>query len=354
MDDVPEARELDAMTLERMLQAVDSELTLEDATPTERGFCSVYHVKATEDSEPAELYLKASPDEQAWAIPTEARLQAVLDATTSIPVPEVLGVVDDHGTLPTPFYLMGALPGVEADYEQVGYVDDEVLRRLARETGAYLGDLHSVPAVDAFGHVRHDDPPLSGDAPSGHPDNLAVGDGLDDWPAYLRERVDTELDRHAVSAFSTLTPELESWFDSAIAGLEGPFDPVLGRNDHGLHNLLIDPDTGGITGMIDWGYTLAVPASFDFAFAAYLYSGAFLAGVPQVRDRRQLVRDAIIAGYRSSAPERVDAVADYEPCYELLAMVRIMNDFEHLTLPDGAEEAVIDRIRADAREILDG
>lgn len=354
MDDVPEARELDGTTVESMLQAVDSALTLEDATPTERGFCSVYHVEATEDGDPAELYLKASPDEQAWAIPTEARLQAVLDANTSIPVPDVLGVVDDHEALPTPFYLMRALDGVEADYEQVGYVDDEVLRRLARETGAYLGDLHSVPAGDAFGHVRHAGPALRGDAPSGHPDTLAVGDGRDDWPTYLRERVDAELDRHADSAFSALTPELERWFDDAIAGLEGPFDPVLGRNDHGLHNLLIDPETGEITGMLDWGYTLAVPASFDFAFAAYLYSGAFLAGVPTVRDRRPLVRDAMLAGYRSRAPDRATAVADNTPCYELLAMVRIMNDFHHLTLPDGAESAVMDRIRADVREILDG
>jgi len=33
-------------------------------------------------------------------------------------------------------------------------------------------------------------------------------------------------------------------------------------------------------------------------------------------------------------------------------MVRLMNDFEHLSIPDGTEEAVMDRIEADARELL--
>lgn len=352
--DVPEARDLENATVERMLQAVSPELALETATPTERGFCSVYRVVASDGDASQELYLKASPDGQGWAIPTEARILAVLDATTSIPVPAVLGVVDEDETLPTPFYLMRALPGQDVEYERVARLSDDALRQLARDTGTYLGELHSVPAVDGFGHVRHDGPELAGASPDGDPENLTVGDPRDDWPTYLRDRVDAELDRHAESPFSELTPELAQWFDAAIEGLDGPFEPVLGRNDHGLHNLLVEPETGEITAMLDWGYTLAVPAVFDFAFAAYLYSGAFLGGLPDVRDRRPLVREAMLAGYRSSSPVRVDAVADYDPCYELLAMVRIMNDFHHLDLPAGTETAVMDRIRADAREILDG
>lgn len=351
--DVPEARELDEATVERMLHAVEPGWTLDAATPTERGFCSVYRVEARDGSRTRELYLKASPDGQNWAIPTEARIQTVLDARTSLPVPTVLGAVDEDEALPTPFYLMQGLPGQSVEYEQVGRFSDDVLRRLARETGAYLGQLHDIPALDGFGHVRHDGPDLAGDSPAGNPGTLTVGELRDDWPTYFRERVDAELGRHEESRFSELTPALEAYFDDAIEGLTGPFDPVIGRNDHGLHNLLVDPETGEITAMLDWGYTLAVPAAFDYAFAAYLYSGAFLAGIPNVRDRRPLVREAMRSGYRSTTSARADAVADYEPCYELLAMVRIMNDFHHLTLPEGTESAVTDRIRADVRELVD-
>jgi Ser/Thr protein kinase RdoA (MazF antagonist) len=126
----------------------------------------------------------------------------------------------------------------------------------------------------------------------------------------------------------------------------------MGRNDHGLHNLLVDPETGDITAMLDWGYTLVVPAAFDFEFAVYLYSGAFLAGLTDVSDHRSFVRDEMLAGYRSTA-DRPEAVAESQPLYEMLAMVRIMNDFHHLDLPEGSEDAVIERIRADVRAVLD-
>lgn len=353
MAEIPEARDISNSELAGMVECVEPAWELREAVPVERGFCSVYRVVVARDGWTRDCYLKASPDGQAWAIPTESRLQAVLDAHTSIPVPEVYGVTDDHETLPTPYYLMGALPGQAVAYERVAQLETEVLRRLARETGGYLAELHSVPAVDKFGHVRHDAPDLSGGRPSGDPGDLTVGEPREDWSPYLRERVDHELDRHANSRFSALMPELKPWFEARIRELDGPFSPVLGRNDHGLHNLLIDPDTGEITAMLDWGYTLAVPPAFDVEFAVYLYSGVFLAGRPDVSDRRSLVRGAILSGYRSVRPDRAEAVSTPEPLYELLAMVRIMNDFHHLELPDGTEAAVMDRISMDARAILD-
>ncbi|WP_132058400.1 phosphotransferase family protein [Halorussus amylolyticus] len=353
MDEIPAAREIPDSTLRDVVRLADPAWELREATPAERGFCSVYHLVVVADDATRELYLKASPDGRDWAVPTEARIQAVLRGHTSIPVPEVVAVTDGHETLPTPLYLMSALPGEEVAYERVGRFEDDALRRLARETGRYLAELHSVPAVEQFGHVRHCGPDLTSGRPEGDPANLTVGEPHEDWPTYLRARVEHELDRHADSRFSDLTPDLNRWFEAGIERLDGPFDPVLGRNDHGLHNLLVDPETGEITAMLDWGYTLAVPAAYDFEFAAYLFSGAFLAGLPDVSDRRSLVREAMLSGYRTAAPGRTESVSTPEPVYEALAMVRIMNDFAHLDLPDGTESAVMDRLRADVRALLD-
>jgi hypothetical protein len=353
VDDVPEAREIPASTVEEMVGSIEPAAEVREIDAAERGFCSVYRVVVSGDGRTRERYLKASPDGQPWGIPVEARIQAVLDARTSIPVPGVFGVVDDHEALPTPFYLTDALPGAELPYEHVSRLEDGPLRRLARETGECLAELHSVPAVDGFGHVRHDGPELSGGRPDGDPAHLTVGTPRDDWPTYLRDRVDRALDRYADSRFSALTAELDRWFETGIEELEGPFEPVLGRNDHGLHNLLVDPETGAITAMLDWAYTLAVPAAFDFEFAVYLLGGAFLAGLPDVPDRRPLVRDAMLAGYRTEAPARAAALSTPEPLYEALAMVRIMNDFHRLDLPDGTEGAVMAHISGDARSLLD-
>lgn len=352
MDEVPEVREISDPTLAEMVQVVDPGWEFREAVPAERGFCSVYRVVVTRDGTSRERYVKASPDGRAWAIPTEARIQSVLDAHTSIPVPEVLGVVDDHENLPTPYYLMSALPGEDVAYERVCRLEDDALRRLAREMGRHLAELHAIPAVDGFGHVRHDSPLLTGGQPSGDLENLTVGEPREEWPTYLREYVGRELDRHADSQFSDLTPELNRWFEAGIQDLTGPFEPVLGRNDHGLHNLLVDPETGEITAMLDWGYTLAVPAAFDVEFAVYLFSGAFLAGLPDVSDRRPLVREAVLSGYRATASDAA-AVSTPEPLYEALAMVRIMNDFHHLALPGGTDAAVMDRIESDVRALLE-
>lgn len=349
MTDAPEAREISAGTIERMVRIADPTLEIDAVVPAERGFCAVYRVVTTT----SEFYVKASPDGEPWSIPTEARIQAVIDARTSIPVPAVIAVVDDHDRLPTPFYLMSALPGEERPYEDVGRLDDDTLTRLAGETGRYLAALHSIPGPDAFGHVRHEGPELAGGRPSGDPAVLTVGTPYGTWQSYLRARVDQALDRHADSQFSELTPELAAWFETGIQELSGPFEPVLGRNDHGLHNLLIDGDTGEISGMLDWGYTLAVPAAFDFAFAVYLLSGAFLAGLPDVRDRRPLVREAMRSGYHATAPDLATRVSTRNPLYEALAMVRIMNDFHHLDVPDGSEQAVRQSIRADVRTLLE-
>lgn len=205
---MPEARQIPDATLEAMVQHTDPAWELRTATPAERGFCTAYRVEVGGDSTLRECYLKASPDGQRWGIPTEARIQAVLDRETTIPVPKVLTVVDEHDSHPAPFYVMCGRPGEDLAYERVGRLEDNALRRLARETGEYLGELHAVPAVEQFGHVRHDGPTLHGERPSGDPAILTIDDPREDWQNFVREYSDRELDRHEDSLFSGLTAEL--------------------------------------------------------------------------------------------------------------------------------------------------
>lgn len=68
---------------------------------------------------------------------------------TSVPVPNVVGAVDDHDDLPTPFLVMDAADGTALGQRDVGALSDDALRRVARESGAFLADLHAVDVVDA-------------------------------------------------------------------------------------------------------------------------------------------------------------------------------------------------------------
>lgn len=338
-------------TLERMLRTVETDWELRDAEPVESGFSAVYRL-AVDGGDVDECYLKCTTEGDGEGVSADARIQRVLEEATDIPVTPMLGVVDEDPDLPAPFHLTAAVRGESLPYEAVGRLDDDTMCAIARDVGRHLGDLHTLDAVDSFGYVASGAPSLSGGRPDGAVGDLTTVRGRETWPEYLWARTRPELDRHADSRFSGLTDRLTAWFDERIGALEGPFEPRLGRNDHGFHNLLVDREAAGVTAHPDWAYTLAVPPSFDFEFAAYLYGGSFLAGLPDVRDRRELVREAMLAGYAKTAPGLVERVRDPNPCYEMLAATRIMNDFHHLSLPEGTDEAVTERLRRDVETAL--
>ena len=357
-------------TLERMLQRLAPDGRLRETEPVESGFSAVHRL-TVDGGDLAECYLKCTPDGDGEGVSADARIQRLLEVETDIPVAPVLGVVDEAPDLPAPFHLTAAVAGETLPYEAVGRLADDAMRGITRDVGRHLGALHSLDAVDSFGYVASGGPSLDGERPSGDPSDLRVVRGRETWPEYLWARTRAELDRHADSRFAELTDDLRTWFEERIETLEGPFDPRLGRNDHGFHNLLVDTEAGRVTAQPDWAYTLAVPPAFDVEFAVYLYGGSFLAGLPggrdrsvttssrhevrgEPRDRRPLVREALLAGYEETAPELVGRVREPTPCYELLAATRVMNDLGHLDLPEGSKRTVFERFRTDVESVLAG
>lgn len=105
--------------------------------------------------------------------------------------------------------------------------------------------------------------------------------------------------------------------------------------------------------MLDWGFTLAVTRGYDLACVEYVLSGAVLSPTPDTPDRRELVRNEMLDGYRSTAsiPE---AVHEHRSLYELLAVVRSMNhlDAGRAKIPEEHVETVADGLRAEIRALL--
>lgn len=343
--------------LEEMVGLVDPGWSITCVEPAGGGFSSVFELTVASGTDSHTVFLKSPANDEPSGIAADARITALLDRQTTIPVPEILGLVETHPEYPTPYYVSSSMPGRQLPYEEVGWLPDAPLRGITRHIGAFLGELHQLDAVDRFGHVTEaGGVEYSGDPPAGTVDELCVREGEGSWPEYLRGRVDFQLDRLAGTRFESLQPDLSGWFHDEIDDLAGPFDPVPGRNDHGLHNLLVDPETGSVTAMLDWAYTLAVPPAFDVEFTVYLFSGAFLSGITEVPDRRDLVRKAVLDGYRSTAPELAAAVEDPSQLYEMMARLRILTDFELLAprLPEGTEETVADTLRGRVESVLSG
>lgn len=342
--------------IERTLRTIEPGWELREAVLSDRGHTAVYHVDIETGDGRREAVLKASPDADAHGIATEARLLAILHEGTPIPVPNPIGVVDDHDDLPAPFFLMETMPGSAMAYEETRCLGDAVLRRLARQTGAYLGELHTVDAVESFGVVGHDPAaPMDGGRPGADAGQLAVAEPFDTWSEFLRASVEPELEKVGASRFADLAPRFEAAILGEIERLDRPAEPVLGRIDHGVHNLLIDRETGEIRTVIDWGFTLAVTPGYDLATVEYVLSGAVLAPLDDASDRRELVRDAMATGYRAAAGYPADELARARHCYELLAVLRAMNHLEAgvAKVPAGSEETVAAGLRRDAERLLD-
>lgn len=349
-------RSIPRETIARMIRTSNPEWELEDAVPAERGHTAVYHTEIDMDGGVRRCVLKASPDDLAHGIVAESRLLALLDDRTSIPVPAVIAVVDDHDDLPTPFFLMEAMPGTALPYRETGLVSDRVLRRIARQTGEYLGELHSVDAVASFGAVSYDrSARLVGGQPAVGVDRFGVENGFDSWSAFLSASVDPELDTLETSRFADLAPRIRSGIRDRIQSLTGSFAPVLGRIDHGVHNLLVRPEDGDIEAVIDWGFTLAVTPGYDLQTVEWVLSGAVLSPLPDASDRRALVRDAMADGYRETAPYPSGEMAEHGTLYELMAVLRALNHLDEgvAKVPEGSEETVATGLRTDVERILE-
>lgn len=346
-------RGLDPETLSGMLGAVRPDWELLAATAEDRGHTAVYQLDvATEDGD-RELVLKASPGDEAHGIVVESRLLGLLAERTGIPVPGVLGAVDDHPALPSPFFLMESVTGTAMAYQSTRRLDDAVLRRLAVQTGRYLGELHGLDVVDAYGVVGVDrsgaDGPTRADVAAFH-----VRDPIESWPGFLRASVEPELERLGTSRFADRAAAIRARVDEGLEALGPVGAPTLGRIDHGVHNLLLRPGDGEIEALIDWEFALAVTPGYDLRTVEYVLSGAVLAPLGDASDRRRLVRAAMAEGYRETARYPAAELEAAGELYELMAVVRAMNHLEAgvAKVPDGSEDVVAEGLRSAAERLM--
>lgn len=328
---------------------------LTEATPASGGFNAVYHCRVGTPDGPRNCVLKASTAEGSNGIDVEARVLALLGAATSVPVPEVYGVLDTHADVPTPAFLMAHVPGRAVDRRNLASVDRETFRRVVRQAGVHLAEVHRLDAVDAFGFLERDPAvALQGERPPTTPDSLRVADPTDSWPAMVRQWADDKLDPLAETRFVDVTDEVRPILHERIDDLSGPFAPSLGHIDCQLENTLHDPDTGEVTGMIDWAFTLAVPPAYDLVSVGRSMAGGPWAFVPETAAVHDLVRGALLAGYRDAGGEAsLDQYRRNADCYELLSLVRTMTHLEEWLGMKGATDEQVDAAAARMRSLVD-
>lgn len=314
---------LSQQELEDALEPIEPDWRIHEATAATAGHHAVYRLAVdTPDGERA-CYLKATPDDAEASVDLEARLLAVLDAHTELPVPTVYGAVDDHEALPAPYALLEAMPGTATPRTALASLPEESLLGVGRAVGRYLADLHRLDATDAFGFLTYVGPALDGGRPRGDPGTIAVADPTDDWRERLHDWTTGTLADLASTRFADVPPAVEPAVRTEISDLDGPFEPVLARTDQALENVLLED--GEPSALLDWEFTLGATPAYDVCSVAWSLAGGPYLFAPDVPDRRDPLGVAVLEGYRDRGPDRVaEQVRANGDCYHLLSVLRSM------------------------------
>lgn len=128
---------------------------------------------------------------------------------------------------------------------------------------------------------------------------------------------------------------------------------MLGRVDHGWHNILDDPDNGTVEAVVDWGSLFAVPPAYDLAIVENMLAGFAWRALPEYPDNRPMSRDGLQTGYETerSLPPALDRQRE---CYQLQQLVYWMGKLESQSATEGKRPTDrIDAVAAGLRSIAE-
>lgn len=205
-----------------------------------------------------------------------------------VPVADVLEVRQAAGDLP-PLLVTSFLPGERADLVLPG-LDDAGLATLGRNLGALLARLATMPMLRAGMFVDSD---------------LRIDPFVD---------ADTDLTAWVTAHDLGLEPGEQAGLDEVAEGAQADLDGVrrvsLVHSDLNPKNLLVDPDTLEVTGLVDWEYA--------HAGTPYADLGNLLRF-----ERAPAFADAVLGEYAGRLGEDPQRALDLARAADLFALVEL-------------------------------
>jgi aminoglycoside phosphotransferase (APT) family kinase protein len=244
--------------------------------------------------------------------------QALLERLRGLlPVPAVLeSSLVPAGPDRPPFLLLEALPGDRLDVV-LPAADASLARRLGEAAAGVLVLLATerMPRAGWFADATLEPHPFPADASD--PVRWLTARTRTPWFAALSER-----DRRALRAVATRARELTA----------RPARTALVHADFNPKNLLVDPATGGVTGVLDW----------EFA-----YAGAPLGDIGNLL-RFETDREftaAVATGYAERAPDVPDDWVEVARALDLFALVELAGRSADNPVVAGARELLLETAR---------
>lgn len=240
------------------------------------------------------------------------------------------GVVDERDSLPAPFMLQSHLDGMNYRGDKIRDLSPGDVEQLARSTGHYLAELHSLDAVDGYGYVGiESSETLTGQRPSSDLEQIVVGDATDSWETYVDDSATQLVAALEDTRFADQQERIEPVAGRCAERLVGEFDPVIARIDSAIDNLMLDPEAYEVTGMLDWEFCVAAPPAYDLVFVVHSLVDGFWSLLPDTPDHRETAQTSLLAGYEEVGSSRaIEQFHANEECYNLLADLHSMRNFD--------------------------
>jgi len=340
------------------ISAIRPDWQLVDADPIPDGSDIVYTVTVapterdgTDPEATREAVLKCFRTADALSFRTHERFLVEVDLLelvgreTDIPVPAVFGVSESHDDHPMPAFLMEQRPGESVSNVPVDGTDG-VFDRLVRESGRYLAQIHDLRSFDAFGDLVTADNGQT-DATRGEP---VVADGRSECIDRVRDIVEDSLDELDETRFADLEAGLREFTEDRLATLDLDAEPVLLHGDYRPGNLLGNPETGEMTGVLDWGAAQAGDPRYELAWVVREFSEQ----APVDSPVRRRVRETLFDAYESARDDRLDRDAVFERrqrFYLVVTWIAELGSFDRWWA--GADESVRERRAEQLRENVD-
>ncbi|MDX1686930.1 MAG: aminoglycoside phosphotransferase family protein [Candidatus Promineifilaceae bacterium] len=230
------------------------------------------------------------------ALKREVAVLSIIHPLLPLPVPEPLYVNGQNQGVGAAFMGYPRLPGESlwrADLEAIR--DETILARMARQLAEFLLALHDVPLAEF------------------DPAAVPVEDDRTSWSG-LYHRIREHLYPHMRPEARQRTRDTFTTFldDPALAS----FEPTLRHGDFGAGNVLWEPESGTITGIIDFGSVAIGNPAIDLASLAAGFGDTFLEHcarhypvMPEMRPRMAFYRSTFALQEALFGAENDDPVA---------------------------------------------
>jgi aminoglycoside phosphotransferase (APT) family kinase protein len=331
-----------------------------DVEPISKGINAIYRIEFA-DGERA--VLKAATFNTAAELRAEPRILSRLDRETELPVPEVLAVAEDGGSLGVFHFLLDYCEGRQIrDLDRLSPDEQE---RLVQDAGRNLARLHEyqLDEVEGCGPLRMTDPEEDGNGRefTTGPDRDSWGDvfaSLADHPIQLVEQVECGDDS---GRFSDLVPDVVAAFEEVEEAVAEAETPVVLHLDFRPDNFVLTPpdqkcrddsaDERPIRYVLDFGDPAIGDYRLDLAFAEDATIRVAMPGTERADYLAELLRTAYA---RERGIDHGEIRNDSYPYYLLVQRARWMAvamQWDEYDDPEEVERAYRSFVREQLAEI---